>query len=205
MNMRKLILITLLLLSINIGFSQYNSRPTRSRFYNSKMSTFTIKPGDILLYSVTKDSMQYDMVVTVTDYDSTISFNYSIPSQTTTGTVFIQPGAFINAIAYNTVLNGGTKNFKDTSIFWLSKKNYTDLATAKETTMNLGNGNEIFVRQGVGTLKLNFKGKDKIVTAYNIENQNRKSKKSLIVLNDENNPLILKMDTGYAFTLKEVR
>ncbi|MCW3107510.1 MAG: hypothetical protein JWQ09_2016 [Segetibacter sp.] len=203
--MRKLILLNVLLLSVYISSGQYNPRPSRSRFYNSKTSTFTIKAGDILLYTVSKDSQRYDMVITVKKYGNTVSFNYSIPDKTETGTVLIQASAVKNALVYDTLLTGSSKNYKDTSIFWLSKKNYTDLAEAKETIMDLGNGKETFKRQRVSTLKLNYKGKEKIVTVFGIENSNQTAKKGFSVLSEGNNPLIVKMDSGWTLTLKEVR
>jgi len=175
--MRKFILLNLFLLLINTCFSQSNPRPTRSRFYNSNMSTFTIQSGDILLYTAKIDSIDYDIVVTVAKYGSTISFDYNIPKMPQTGNVLIESSAVNNAVIYDTLLHAGTKDFKDTSIFWLSKKNYTDLAAANETTMDIGNGNETFVKHGTSTLKINYKGKEKIVTAFAIENKNEKSKK----------------------------
>lgn len=203
--MRKLILLNLLLLSVYVSLAQYNRRPSRSRFYNSKISTFTVKTGDILLYTVSKDSQQYDIIVTVKKYGNTISFNYSIPEKSATGNIFIPANAVTSAIIYDSLLTGKTKNYKDTTVLWLSKKNYVDLAAAKETIMDLGNGKETFKRQRVSTLKLNYKGKEKIVTVFGIENSNSNAKKDLLVLSEESNPLIVKMDSGWSLTLKEVR
>lgn len=203
--MRNVILLSLLLLAGYSGFSQYNTRPSRSRFYNSKISTFNISPGDILRYTYSKDSQQYDIIVTVTKYGSSIGFNYSIPGASQAGSVLIQPAAVRNALSYDSLLTGKTKNYRDTSIFWLSKKNYNDLATVKETIMDLGNGKETFKRQRVYTLKLGYKGKEKIVTVFGIENANPGAKKGFLVLSEENNPLVLKVDAGWSLTLKEVR
>lgn len=203
--MRKLMLMNLLLLIVYTSFGQYNNRPSRSRFYNSKFSTFTVSNGDILRYSVNKGSMQYDLVVTVKKYGNTIGFSYYIPPDTATQNVVIQASAVKNALVYDTLLTGNSKDFKDTIIFWLSQKNYNDLATAKETTMDFGNGKETFKRQSVSTIKVNYKGKEKIITVYAVENINQQTKKSLLVLNDEGNPLIVKADLGWTLTLKEVR
>lgn len=203
--MKKLILLNLVLLSFLAGMGQYNSRPSRSRFYNSKMSTFTLKAGDILLYTVNNDGDQYDVVVTVKKYGNTIGFDYTIPAKSQSGNVIIQASAVKSAVAYDTLLTGNSKNYKDTSILWLSQKNYTDLATAKETTMDVGHGSETFKRKGVSTLKLNYKGKEKIVTVFAITGTRENTKKEMWVLSEENNPLILKMEAGSTLTLKEVR
>src|SRR5205085_12019473 len=95
---------------------------------------------------------------------------YSLPQTNAAGSVTIQPAAVTNAVNYDTALSATSKDYKNSSIFWLSKKNYTDLATTKETTMNVGNGNETFTRKGVSTFKLNYKGKEKIVTVFEVEN-----------------------------------
>jgi hypothetical protein len=72
--------------------------------------------------------------------------------------------------------------------------------------MNFGSGLEKFVRQRGSTLKIKYKGKDKIVTIYDIANEDASGNKTFSVLTDEQNPLIVKMNSmGYKITLKEVR
>lgn len=203
--MRKTILLTMLLLVGYISFGQYNTRPSRSRFYNSKYSTFIIKKGDLLGYSVSKDTSRYDITVSVKNYGRTIDFSYSIPDSSHTANVSIPARAVQNAIIYDTLLNGADKSYNDTSVFWLSRKNYSELAAIKETTMDLGDGKETFKRQTLTTAKLNFKGREKIVTVFLVQNTNAKFKKRFLVLTDENNPLIVQMESGWLLRLKEVR
>lgn len=202
--MTKFALTTLFLTIFCNAFCQYNNRPTRSRFYNNKMSTFSIKPGDILRYSVNKDTTSYDIVVTVNTFGNSIGFSYR-SGMSDTGSVSIQSSAVNSALIYDTLLTAPSRQFTDTMVFWLSKKNYNDLEVAKETTMDLGNGKETFQRKRVSTFKLNVKGREKIVTVFDVQNTNAKSKRSFLVLNDDSNPLIVKMDAGCTLTLKEVR
>jgi len=203
--MKKLLLLPVLIFMALQAFCQYNTRPTRSRFYNSKVSTFSVKNGDIILYAASKDSQQYSVVVNLTAFGDSITFNYVMPEIDVQGNILIEPMAVKEATKYDTILSAEKTRLPDASIFWLSKKNFSELAAVKETMMDVGNGQETFKRQSVGTLKINFKGKEKIVTVYNIENTNEKAKKRLTVLSEENNPLILKTDFGWQLTLKEVR
>jgi hypothetical protein len=203
--MMKIILPLVLAAVVNVCEAQYNPRPTKSRFFNSKHSTFQVKPGDILVYSVNKNGEKHDLIVTVKKYGDLINFNYNMPQKKQTGTVNIESNSVKSTVNYdNDFINNNT--LSDKSSIWLSRQNWRDLASVdKKTTMDFGGGTETFVRENASTLKIKYKGKDKLVTVYNISNQNADSKKAFTVLTDENNPLIISMSQGGTFTLKEVR
>jgi hypothetical protein len=186
--------------------AQYNQRPTKSRFFNSKHSTFQIKPGDILVYSAGNGGDTYDVVLTVKKYGDVITLNYSIPQKTQSGTVNIQNNLANSASTYDYYFVSNNNNPTDKSSIWLSKQNWRDLAsTDKKTNMDFGGGAESFIRAGASTQKIKYKGRDKIITVYNIANKNTEDKKTFTVLTDEKNPLIVSMNYGGTLTLKEVR
>jgi hypothetical protein len=88
---------------------------------------------------------------------------------------------------------------------WLSKKNYREIAAAKRTSMDMGNGATIFTRTRNTTHKINFKGKEKIVTVHEAQSQGNENKNLLHILTEPENPLLVFMDLGWTITLKEVR
>jgi hypothetical protein len=205
--MKKILLPLLMMAFTGICEAQYNPRPTKSRFFNSKHSTFQVKKGDILIYKVNTGKETFDATLTLTNYGDVISFNYNIPTKKQQGKVSIASEAINSANDYPIAINISEENLSKGSVMWLSKQNWRDLASVdKTTTMNFGSGLEKFVRQRGSTLKIKYKGKDKIVTIYDIANEDASGNKTFSVLTDEQNPLIVKMNSmGYKFTLKEVR
>ncbi len=209
--MKNTLITCLFLLTFYQGFTQYNPPISRSRFYNNKYSTFATKPGDILLYTVNKDSQNYNVIVTVKKFDSEINFDFARPANLSvssinyTGNINVSAEELNDGIKYGSVFDSSTKISKKGSFFWLSKKNYIELVEDRITTMDVGSGQENFVRKNTSTLKINYKGKEKIITVYKIENTNVEKRKEMTVLTDERNPLILSMDVGWTMTLKEVR
>jgi hypothetical protein len=202
--MKKVLLAITCLIFTTITFSQDNPRPTKSRFWKTKQSTFQVKAGDILVYSVTDNGEKYDLLVRVKKYGSTINFDYEIPTKANKVNVNIQSAAVDGAGKYTNRFAGGNANYANESSFWLSKRNYEDLAADGETKMDFGEGEQTFVRGNTGILKINYKGKEKILTVYNISAQTG-SKRNLVLLTEANNPLIVMMDAGTKMTLKEVR
>src|SRR4051794_33770721 len=88
--MKKNLLIVLLLSLVTYADAQNNPRPTRSRFWNSKLSTFSIKLGDILVYDVDNNGDKYQFIVTVKKFDDVINFNFKMPEKGTSANVNIQ-------------------------------------------------------------------------------------------------------------------
>ncbi len=85
-------------------FAQYDQKPSRSRFYNSKLSSFTISPGDILVYEFRKNDSLCNYVATVKKYGDEIVFDYVIPQLHLKGTKTIASTAVSDAVLYDTLL-----------------------------------------------------------------------------------------------------
>ncbi len=204
--MKKILFAIVITASISSVFAQNNPRPTRSRFWNNKASTFTVKPGDVLVYDVENSGDKYQFIVTVKKFGETINFGFTMPEKGTKANVNIQAAAVKTAVAYNNYFNNKDKDLSTESSVWLSKKNFRDLATGeKQTTMDVGSGAETFVREQTSTQKLKYKGVEKIVTVYKVANANATDRRELSVLTELNNPLIVSMNLGWTITLKEVR
>jgi len=187
-----------------LTYAQDNPRPTKSRFWKSKESTFKAKTGDILVYKVTNNEDKYDFIVRVKKFGSSINFDYDMPQKHHKANVNIQAGAVTDATRYQNYFSGKNLELSNESTVWLSKRNYQDLVADGETTMDFGDGAETFVRGNNGVLKINVKGKEKIITVFHVNNTSG-NKKHLLVLTDAANPLIVRMDLGWNLVLKEVR
>ncbi|MDB5193472.1 MAG: hypothetical protein JWQ96_3035 [Segetibacter sp.] len=187
------------------AFSQNNPRPSRSRFFNNKYSTFKVKAGDILVYHVKNNADEYDLIVTVKKFGPEINFDFEMTEKDTKGNVNIQAAAVSGASKYHNFFTSNNQNFSNQSTIWLSKKNYRELVASRRTMMDMGNENQVFARTINTTHKINFKGKQKIVTVHSIESQGTENKSNLHILTEPDNPLIVFIDKGWTMTLKEVR
>lgn len=181
-------------------FCQNNPRPSRSRFYNAKESTFNLKAGDVLVYHVKDSADAYDYIVTINKTDNGLSYTYNIPAKEIKSNASVTSASLNEGTAYQT-------NFKanHNTALWLSTANYRGLATEKQTMMDMGAGVDTFTNTNTSTLKINYKGREKIITTYKIENKSNTDEIQMQVLNELNNPLIVMMNKGWTLTLKEVR
>lgn len=198
-----LMLLTMALLN-NLCKAQYNPRPTKSRFYNSKQSTFQVKPGDKLVYTYHDvDGSEKELTVTIDKFGDGLKYSYQ--TNGITKNMVVNTNAFTNATTYNFDFANDNAINQNHNL-WLSKKTWRDLASKDKTTlMNFGAGAETFVRNDASTIKINYKGEEKIITVYNISNTSAGGGKNFTVLTDEKNPLITSINLGWTMTLKEVR
>jgi hypothetical protein len=203
--MKKTTLLLLLLYITTFAIAQDNTRPSKSRFWLNKASTFQVKPGDILVYQLEDSGQQFDLLVTIKKFGETISFDFNIPGRNKKGSVTIQSNAIKSTSAYNLNFNN-SKTASGKSSLWLSKANFRDLTGSdKQTRMDLGAGTEVFTRTSTSTQKINFKGREKIITMYNVSDNGTSGTTFFSVLNDLDNPLIINMKGEMKITLKEVR
>lgn len=202
--MKQLLLFGLTAVFCYSSYSQYDAKPSRSRFYNSKFSTFDISPRDTLVYTISRGDSSFEYIAGIEKYGDEINFAYKIPQWQASGNITVEALAVKEAVKYDTI-DSNESNLKDKSVLWLSKKNYTELQTEKVTSMDMGNGPKSYERKSTSTFKIKYKGKEKIITVYNIESSNQAAAKKLAVLNSASNPLIINVENGWTMTLKEVR
>lgn len=187
----------------NHCFAQWNPNPVDSRLVNSTRSTFEHKVNDIYVYQTKMDSGNYTTIITLLSVNDSITFSYYFPEKSLNGKMIITKEALQNGTKYQPLLNNNEKASPISNIYWISRKNMTELYLLKETTMDMGNGPENFHKIKNSIIKINYKGKQKVFTVYNIENE--KSTIHLSVINDIRNPLIVKSDGPVPFSLKEIR
>lgn len=133
-----------------------------------------------------------------------ILFHNNIPKKTQEGRGHITSAALAKATKYLHEFEIGEDTLlTDKMALWLSNKNMNELLLLKATVM--GNGMEIFFKRKTSIIKINYKGKEKIITVFNIENAGEKRKIQFAVLSDQRNPMIVKFDASFSMILKEVR
>ena len=199
--MKQIVLAAVLFSFAFTTFSQDNPRPTRSRFWKSKMSTFVVKAGDILVYNVQENRDNYELLVQVKKFGPGLSFHYDIPTKSMGSAVSFDAAAMNTGTSYSV---DGTTAEPTKRTFWLSKKNYSDLASVGITSMNFGSGVQEYKRGNTSSAKINYKGKEKTITVFNIAPADGENP-VFSVLTDQNNPLIVSLEKGAKMTLREVR
>ncbi len=202
--MKKLLFASLIVTTSLTCLAQYDSRPTKSRFYNSNKSTFKISKGDVLVYHVNNNGDEYDFIVTIKTFDSMINFGYTMPQKQKAANIIIRANAVKNAVKYNNYFDGADKTFTNESTVWLSQKNYKEIApnNTGEAQMDMGNGLQNFKKTDASTMKITYLGEEKIITYHKALAEGGNE---IWVLNNKTNPLIVKMNLGWTIELKEVK
>jgi hypothetical protein len=164
-----------------------------------------IKPGDKLVYEVNFRGDIYNFEVLVKSLgENGISFSYDMPSKGNKAAIVITANAVKNAVVYNNYFNGQDQTFTDKSTVWLSQKNFTE-SLAGKTSMDMGSGNESFIKKEEVSFSYKKSGKDIAAKGLRLDNgKNSIDQRQLWILNSKTNPLILKMNLGWTIELKEI-
>lgn len=162
-----------------------------------------------------KTQLQYDLILAneslrlQIDVSTTEphSFQYSIPAQSITGSIIMTKDAEKSSSElYHTFAGQDIKLTKSTSI-WLSDSVFESLAEGKATTISY--------RQGFVKNELEYQVKEKQKILYNIngkptslevlyiEDLHKKGFK-IWVLNNPENPLIMRLNFGWQLILKDI-
>lgn len=189
--------------------------PWRLDFYTVKddsgMTILSIKNGDKLVYHVTKDSQQYDLIITYKKYsmDQGIEFTYELTDDKyRTGNVKVTPQANKITDMYVNYFLGGNMDLTETSALWLSNRTVGELLQSQSDISFDYSQAETFHRDDTNNdiPLINYKGTMYKLDAYCIDNSKAATeKKTLWIHHSSLNPLILKMDIGWTIELKEIR
>ena len=158
-----------------------------------------LKVGSKYVYEVDFNGSKYDFIVEVRSLEMGMKFKYLMTNDSRTGgMVSISPSALAEAHALNNYFTGGEMRLKDKTTVWVSQAVYTEFK-AGSTSVNTGVGFETLTLKSTEKMVVSFRGKDKKVKAlYGETDQGNK----FWILDDEKNPLILKMDLGWTISIK---
>jgi hypothetical protein len=165
-------------------------------------------------WEVTNDGSIYPFIVsnpkgnTVTDFE----FDWSMGNDNN-GHIKITAAAMKSAMAQNNYFGPRLKNatLTDKTTVWISQQVYADIAKKGTAKMDVGNGAEIFTvvtdKDGEAEKEsfkdpIKVKGSEKTVTTFHIKNND--GSRQLWILNNPQNPVIIKMDLGWTIILKSV-
>jgi hypothetical protein len=174
----------------------------------SQIPQFSLKKGMILIYQVDNQNQKYDFTINLEEIDPSIVFTFKMSNvRKTSGKITITKDALKNAIAqYNYFQNNEVTLDKQTTV-WISKKVWTNLKKRKKSNISTNSGEmnlkllELVNNQDYPIL---MNGEEFALKSMYCMTKDSNSYKYWI-LDDVNNPLILKMELNFSIELKEVK
>jgi hypothetical protein len=167
-----------------------------------------IKKGMVLVYQFENNNQKNDFIVTVEDFKTTLTFSFKMTNQKrTSGKISLSKEALKNAIAqYNYFQSNDVALDNQTSI-WVSKKVWKNIKKKKKCFISTNSGElslkELeFVNNQNYPLQMN--GNDSILNVMYCITKDSNAYKYWI-LDDPNNPLILKMELNFSIELIEIK
>lgn len=169
---------------------------------------FILKTGTTLVYQVENQNQKYDFTINIEEITPSIVFTFKMSNaRKTSGKITITQEALKNAIAqYNYFQSNEVTLDKQTTV-WVSKKVWNNLKKRKKSEISTNSG-----EMNLKTLEL-IKSQDfpvtmngqelALSTMYCVTNDTNAYK--YWILDDINNPLILKMELNFSIELKEIK
>lgn len=167
-------------------------------------------------WAVNSNGSDYDFTVSNLkgNTNSDFEFDWLMTSGTDmNGHIKLTQAAMEKAVAQNNYFGASLKNatLTDKTTVWVSKAVINDLIKNNKCKMDVGNGEEEFtVLPDIQNDrdpdsfddKVMVNGKEKFLNTLHV--QNADGSRQLWILNDINNPLIVKMDIGFKIILKSI-
>jgi hypothetical protein len=176
---------------------------------------FAIADFKVATWEVNNNGSSYSFIVSnpkgsvATDFE----FDWAMTSDNDmNGHIKITQEAMKAALAQNNYFGPSLKNatLTDKTTVWVSQAVFTNLKKTGTAIIDVGNGGEIFtvVADGDNEDKAAFndnvmvKGTEKTLVTLHVKNQD--GSRQLWILNNQQNPVIVKMDLGWTIVLKSV-
>ena len=167
---------------------------------------FNIQNGDRLIYKVSANGDTYNFEVTVKENLERLYFDWFMPQKDFNGQVILEKEARANATIYKNIFqNGDEWNFKDSATVWFSRKNFME-AKKGSTTLVLDESPPVkFTTEAGETFKILYKGREVNLRNFNLKASSDNVDRSLRIMDNPSNSLILRMNLGWTIILKEVQ
>lgn len=168
--------------------------------------TLKLKAGSVLTYKVTNMGKTYNFVVTLKTWDPDRTFDYEMSEPANTkGNVTITAVALASATAQTNMFSGGPMTLKDGTTVWLSKAVFNSLKTDFQARITAdGSAPVTLLNNYEDQYQATVDGKATGINIIYAEEQSGKPYKYWVV-NDAENPLIVKMDLGWTIELTDVK
>lgn len=169
---------------------------------NAPQGKAKIGVGTKLTYAANFMGKKCDFIVTLTGKEAGgITFDYNMTdADKTTGSVSISPDAVSTAIKQNNYFVGGKMQLREATAIWLSNKVYNNLKNGA-ANIDIGSGSEVLTLKEKVKMSVKMGGKNKEVKVLYAETQ---TGHKFWILDDKNNPVVLKFDTGWTLDIKEI-
>ncbi len=184
--------------------------------FSQTAKPFAIADFKTATWEVNNDGSVYSFIVS--NPMGTVTSDFEFDWSMTTGTdmnghIKITRDAMKSAAAQNNYFGPRLKNatLTDKTTIWISQQVFTELTKKGNAIMDVGNGPEVFTavmdKNGDAEKEsfkdiIQVKGSEKTVTTIHVKN--REGSRQLWILNNAQNPLIIKMDLGWTIVLKSV-
>lgn len=180
--------------------------------YNYGQQNIVLKPGTKLIYSVFRNGEYSNIILTINTVFPDLDFTY----QTTfdpmaKGEVTMSQNALHNADRIIYYLLGRNLNLDNATFLWFSQKSYNNLINTGRASITSENGKLISLSKLNNSVKKIIEGNDTIYVNYTNAAQVLGDSTTEIdygdtyqILDDPNNPMILKMDVGWTVDLKKI-
>lgn len=174
----------------------------------AQIPELSLKKGMILIYQVDNQNQKYDFTINIEETTPSIVFNFKMSnSRKTTGKITITKEALKNAIAqYNYFQNNEVTLDKQTTI-WISKKVWNEIKKRKKSNISTNSGEmnlKLLEFVAAENFPVQVNGEEiALQSMYCITKDSNAYK--YWILDDVNNPLILKMELNFSIELKGVK
>ncbi|UPT68332.1 MAG: hypothetical protein M0D57_06765 [Sphingobacteriales bacterium JAD_PAG50586_3] len=168
--------------------------------------TVKLKAGSVLTYRVTNGADKYRLTVTIKELEPNLSITYALgDGKIDLGSVTISRDALDNAITLNNDLTGGILSLSTETTLWFSKTVYNGLKRDFQSKLTTKGQTYTLLNNYEDEYKVTVDGKATGLNIIYAEEQSGKPNKYW-VLNDETNPLIIKLiDWGVTIELEEIK
>jgi hypothetical protein len=168
-----------------------------------------IKKGSKLTYHVTTGDKEYDYVVTVKNFGTSISFDWMMTEPVnTSGKINITAAALETAVSYKNYFgDGSNETLTKQSTVWLSRKNFNELKSMAKTKIDMTGETGVYEKNAKPQqVSYDVKGVTNNATVISCQFiKTADTKYTVRVFDDAKDPLIQYMDLGsFTITLKRI-
>ena len=198
--MKKALSISTLILVAVVTFS----------FTKIAIDKWTVKQGSTLVYSVVSGSENYDLTATVSSINAEgLKLNLAFANQAQTNSnVMMSQASLENSHNQVTRFKNGDQTLDKGLAIWISKGMFNELTYGKSYTYLDGNTAPTpLVSAGTETMNILVNGVNKSVSVIHAKQPSYNGETKLAeywILNDVENPIILKMITDITCQIKSV-
>ncbi len=176
---------------------------------SSKIPTYTPKANDVLTYQVTTPTSSYTFTVIIKTLKPDLSFDWVMSGDVNQkGSVFYENATAADAMGLHNMFTAGAVKLKDQTSVWVSNTFFKLLKS--NVTANVSVDKAItadgFKNCGIQSFTFDLNGTKTTMPYVKANNaENCAGDKTIYVLDNAQNPLIMYMNMGWTIELKSIK